>query len=441
MIPGLQQTKDRLNQVGPGFCLAKFYEVGMHLETGRIHSCIHPRAQQIPQQEVLANFHALHNSQHVRQVRQDMLNQQRPQECGYCWRLEDADPEIFSDRVFFSRRYQQQDLDRVLTQGANHNYFPTHAEISFSITCNFKCVYCAPQVSSQWLRDLSKSGPYKHGLWTLERMKEDNEIPISDQDHNPYVQAFWKWLPEAYSHLWSLRVTGGEPLLNPNTYSVIDWARRHANPRLQLGINTNLGVPDLLIDRLCQQLKDLVAANTVQSVTVWTSGESAGSRFEYQRHGGHYDQWRKNIVKILDADPQIRVRIMTTYNVLSVTGYLEFLQDMQKIHQIYGDRFVVDSHTYLQYPRHLSVDILTADFVNYIEPQVEFVRQHLDVHSQHRAERLLQYFRASVANPSPSLGQRRREFYDFVHEYDARTGTDFTVTFPELTDFLLLCGQ
>lgn len=436
----LEQTKQRLNQVGPGFCMAKFYEVGMHLETGRVHSCIHPRALKIPVEEIQASPHALHNDQHKKAVRQQMLDGERPSECGYCWRLEDADASIHSDRTCFSSRYQQPFLDQILTNGAKHDYFPTHAEISFSITCNFKCAYCAPQVSSQWFKDLSKNGPYSHGLWKLEYMQADQEIPIDDDDHNPYIEAFWQWLPEAYDHLWSLRVTGGEPLLSRHTYSVIDWAIQHANPKLELGINTNLGVPELLIDRLAVKLQQLAEAKTVKSVTVWTSGESQGRQFEYMRYGSDYEQWKRNIVRILDAAPQIKVRIMTTYNVLSVAGYLNFLKDMKQIQSLYGDRFVVDSHTYLQFPRHLSIDILTPDFAEPIRQQVEYVRQNLDPHSVHRAERLLTYFESAMANPSDSLQARRKEFRTFIQEFDARTGTDFATTFPELTDFFEVCN-
>jgi len=439
MTSHLLQTKNTLDQVGPGFCLAKFYEVGMHLETGRVHSCIHPRAHQIPAAEIDKNFHALHNDQHKKEVRQQMFNGQRPVECGYCWRLEDADSSIFSDRTLFSSRYRKPFVDNALTNGAQHDYFPTHAEISFSITCNFKCVYCAPQVSSQWLKDLKKNGPYSHKLWSIENISADGEMPIDDRDHNPYVEAFWQWLPVAYQHLWSLRVTGGEPLLSSNTYRVIDWAIENKNPNLEIGINTNLGVPELLIDRLAEKLQQLAEANTVKSVAVWTSGESMGAQFEYMRYGGDYQQWKRNIVKVLDAAPQITVRVMTTYNVLSVAGYLDFLQDMDQIKKVYGQRFMVDSHTYLQFPRHLAVDILTEDFIEPIEQQVAFIKQTQDTHSLHRAERLLTYFKSAMAMPSESLHTRRHEFYNFITEYDARTGTDFASTFPELKTFFDLC--
>jgi hypothetical protein len=35
----------------------------------------------------------------------------------------------------------------------------------------------------------------------------------------------------------------------------------------------------------------------------------------------------------------------------------------------------------------------------------------------------------------------RAKFFDFVNEIDRRHGTDFLVTFPEMTDFYELCER
>ena len=436
----LIRIKNELNQIGPGFCMAKFYHVSMHLETGRVHSCIHPRAHHVPLDEIRHSYHALHNDQHTQLVRQEMLDGNRPTECGYCWRLEDADPEILSDRVWFSSE-KIKERKEVIDRGSQYNYYPNNVEISFSITCNFKCVYCSPQVSSQWLKDLKKHGEYSHNIWQIKDMTDSHEIPIDDRDPNPYIDAFWQWLPEAYPHMQVLRVTGGEPLLNSNTFKLIDWTIKNPNLNLEFGINTNLGVPDKLIDRFVVKIKQLQSAQNVKNITVWTSGESAGDQFEYVRYGSTYSIWKNNMIRLLDAIPDITIRIMTTYNVLSVPKYLNFLQDMCQIQQQYGKRFQIDSHTYLQYPRHLRIDILTEDFLEPIKQQVDFVRQKMDEHSVFRADRLLKYFESVLANPSPNLTVRRKQFYNFVHEYDIRTGTNFQQTFPELINFLEICKQ
>lgn len=441
----LQFIKQQLNQVGPGFCLAKFYDVSMHLETGRVHSCIHPKAHVVPVEEITNSYHALHNDLAKQQVRQEMLTGQRPKECGYCWNMEDVNNNIISDRVYYSSRYlSKKYLELIKEQGSTGNYFPTHLEISFSITCNLKCTYCSPMVSSRWLDDIRVHGSYPNELYNLDYLKQNNELAIPDKEYNPYTEAFWRWLPEAYDHLWVLRVTGGEPLLSKHTYKLLDWVESNKNKNLELGINTNLNVPDQLIDTLINKLKAI--ADNVKSVTIWTSGESHGSKFNYIRSGGNYQQWQTNIIKILDQVPQIQVRIMTTYSALSVYGYLEFLHNMIAIKNQYPDRFILDTHTYLQYPKHLTIDILTEDYVKPISDQVEYLKKILtnsasDQHSLFQAERLLQYFQERINNPLPNLTALRQQFYNYITEYDRRTGCNFVQEFPEMQDFFNLCNN
>ena len=50
-----QHMKDLLNSTGPGFCLAKWTQVTMHLGNGTTHSCHHPAAHKIPLHELKNN--------------------------------------------------------------------------------------------------------------------------------------------------------------------------------------------------------------------------------------------------------------------------------------------------------------------------------------------------------------------------------------------------
>ena len=78
-----------LNETGPGFCLAKWTKVTMHLGNGLTHSCHHPGAHKIPLEELKDNPSALHNTLFKKERRKEMLNGKRPKECDFCWRVED----------------------------------------------------------------------------------------------------------------------------------------------------------------------------------------------------------------------------------------------------------------------------------------------------------------------------------------------------------------
>ena len=81
-IPGNDANRyvmrDLLNETGPGFCLAKWTQVTMHLGVGLTHSCHHPVAHKIPLEELKDNPGALHNTNHKKAARKEMLTGQRP---------------------------------------------------------------------------------------------------------------------------------------------------------------------------------------------------------------------------------------------------------------------------------------------------------------------------------------------------------------------------
>ena len=49
-----RSMKKLLNRTGPGFCLAKWTQVTMHLGVGLTHSCHHPSPHKIPEEEIKA---------------------------------------------------------------------------------------------------------------------------------------------------------------------------------------------------------------------------------------------------------------------------------------------------------------------------------------------------------------------------------------------------
>jgi hypothetical protein len=99
--PFYLDVRDELDKVGQGFCLAKWTQVTMHLQLGHTHSCHHPRTHPISASEIARNPSALHNTSYKKRRRKEMLEGARPEECDYCWNVED-NSDRFSDRTFKS---------------------------------------------------------------------------------------------------------------------------------------------------------------------------------------------------------------------------------------------------------------------------------------------------------------------------------------------------
>jgi len=138
------EVKEKLDSVGCGFCLAKWTQVTLHLQTGFNHSCHHPTPHKIPLDEIQRDPRALHNTRFKKKRRREMLRGQRPSECEYCWNVEDNSNQ-FSDRIYKSSEpWSMPYFDQIKDSKWRDNFNPKYVEVSFSNACNFKCSYCAP---------------------------------------------------------------------------------------------------------------------------------------------------------------------------------------------------------------------------------------------------------------------------------------------------------
>jgi organic radical activating enzyme len=441
-----RSVKESLDAVGSGMCLAKWYQTTLHLENGHNHSCHHPKTHKTPLEE-LANPAALHNTEHKKRVRKQMLDGERPDECRYCWNIEDTVQTKESDRVLKSSWEVFHDNNIVANTVATGttDVYPTSLEVSFSYTCNFKCSYCSADVSSRWMKELLKHGPFptEYPLITLEQIARDNKMPIRDEDPNPYREAFWQWWPELYPHLKVFRITGGEPLLHKDTFRVLDEIIANPNPNLELAINSNLGVPATLWKRFVEKIKTIVQSGAIKSFTLYTSCEAHGAQAEYIRHGLDYAQWYKNCDQFLAEVPTAKISLMSTYNAMSATSFMLFLKDIVALKRKHNNRVSIDT-VYMANPQCLGIDILTDDFLRLIHTQMRYIQvleqQKLFTDwESHKITRLHEYFVSRLENPKQDLAMFRRDFAVFVDEHDRRRGTNFLKTFPQMKEFYQLC--
>ena len=309
--------------------MAKWQQVTIHLESGHTHSCHHPRTHKIPLEELENNPSALHNTNYKKQQRKAMLDGIRPKECRYCWNIEDLPGTNLSDRhMKSSESWASPYFDQIKSLPWDADVFPSYVEVSFSNACNFKCSYCSPAFSSKWMEEIKQLGPYptSDNFNNLDWLKQQDQMPILERDHNPYVEAFWKWWPDLYPHLKVFRITGGEPLMSKDTFKILDYFIDNPNPELEFAVNTNLGIPDQLMDKFISKIKIIVDNKLVKNVKIFTSAEAWEEKAAYIRHGMDFDSFWNNVVRLLEEAPGCNLTFMSTFNALSVTSFKPFLK-------------------------------------------------------------------------------------------------------------------
>jgi hypothetical protein len=448
------ETKEKLDTIGCGMCLAKWTQVTMHLQLGHTHSCHHPRTHKIPLSDLKRNPTALHNTRYKKTIRKEMLEGERPEECVYCWNVED-NSDRFSDRVFKSAEsWSAPHYETIKNLNWREDFNPKYVEVAFSNACNFKCSYCAPQFSSKWMEEIEKYGGYPTTDQFNDKkyMIEEDKVPILHSEPNPYVEAFWKWWPDLYRDLHTFRITGGEPLMHKDTWGVLDYIINEPNPNkdLKLAINSNLGVPDKLIDKFIEKIKRIEDGGKVSEFIIFTSVDTWGEQAEYIRNGLVFNKFWDNVNKVLTECSRVNLTFMSTYNALSVPNYKKLIEGVYNLKMEYAsdDRYwnsaVFLDSSYLRYPTHQTVQVLDYKWSEEVFQQAQLM-DYLAVplfenkyigYSDIEIQKVKRIYDWMLAEKNPTvLHKQRYNFGKYFEEHDRRRGTDFKKVFPEFAEF------
>lgn len=435
-----KNIKNRLDSVSPSFCPMKWLHQTLYLHTGDNHSCYHPKPHHIGLEEIAENPDALHNTKWKKEQRKKMLEGERPAECHYCWTIEDLPGEHASDRILHSGNpWAEKNIENLANLPWDQSINPKYLEISFGNNCNFRCGYCGPQASVQWMNEVKEHGDYNitHPQYSLTFLKTGTYY--GPKDKNPYVDAFWKWWPSLKNDLHTLRITGGEPLMNPAAMEFLTLLENQPSPNLEISLNSNLGVSFDRVDRTIDQVKKLLEEKKIKKFITYTSIDTWGKKAEYIRTGLNCNHWERNMKAVVEAAKTIN--FMITFNVLTVTNFKSLLEKVIEWRKLYGlEAFNLDI-PHLKDPPHWWVKILTDDFLPYMRKNLEFMQdnsEYFKLSEIHKLERVYEFMKSGPADQE-RIRRGRRDFYVFFTENDRRLGTNLLETFPEYTAFYNFC--
>ena len=438
----LKPVKEELDSIGCGMCLAKWTQVTIHLGPGITHSCHHVGAHKIPLDELKNNPNALHNTIEKKMRRKEMREGKRPKECDYCWRIEDNTQE-YSDRVWkSSANWSQVDKELIFNSDPMDDIYPRYVEVSFSNVCNFKCSYCGPAFSSKWTEEIKSKGPYKLYQTHYNGIKE-SEVSYPNREDNPYIEAFWKWFPEAAKHMYTFRITGGEPLLSKHTFKVIDYLLANPQPHLHFAINTNACPPGDLWKTFVEKIKQLEDTKSIKYFSLYSSAESFGKHAEYSRDGMDWELFSKNLRYFLDNTTTSELMLMSAVNILGLPSLTTYLRFVSKLKEGNINRIIAD-FAYVRHPEFLDIKIadkITID--KYLKTSIQYMINKKEKFSDYEYIKLNRIYEDCVARFKKDIdvSKERIQFLQFINEYDKRRGKNFTEVFPEYNNFVKVCEK
>ena len=439
--------------LGPALCLAKWKQLSLHLTTGLNNSCYHPPLHPIDATVLKDNPGALHNTEHKKQQRVIMLQNERPQECSYCWTQEDLGN--LSDRHYRSGEpWAAEDYEIIQSStGTEEDVVPSYVEVNFNHACNLKCSYCSPQFSSSWQAEVDKYG----GFPTSTIHNDPSHFtgrnrPIPASQPNPYVDAFWDWFPTLYPKLKHFRMTGGEPLMDKNTYRVFDYVLALPNPELHLDVTSNFSVEPALFEKYLGYVKNLCNTQIEHFMQYVSLDSGRKTHAEYIRNGLNFGRMAFNVEQYLVQVPyRNSLTFIITMNNLSVLGLqsqLEWILALRRQHSTTYQRVWFDTPL-LRQPKWQSLQILPPVYVAVLERVADWMELNLETaedpfhgfkdYEVQRMRRDIAWMKEGQKLDPEYINQQRADFYRFFHEHDQRIQNNFLETFPEMKEFWREC--
>jgi organic radical activating enzyme len=444
-LSAAEQMKD---QLGPSLCLAKWQQVSLHLPTGLTNSCYHPPLHEIDAALLKDNPGALHNTPYKKEQRKIMLRNERPTECSYCWTQEDLGN--LSDRHYRSGEpWASEHFEAIKNSTGDEDSIPSYVEVNFNNACNLKCSYCSPQFSSSWDDEIRRFGGYPTSTTHNDASHfTGRRRPIPNREHNPYVDSFWEWWPSLYPKLKHFRMTGGEPLMDRNTYRVFDYVLAFPKPDLHIDVTSNFSVEEKLWEQYFNYVSQLCNTNIEHFMQYVSLDTGIAEHAEYLRHGLDFMKVAGRVDMFLRQIPyRNSLTFIVTMNNLSILGLKNLLQSILTLRRKYSTTYqrVWFDTPILRQPAWQSLQILPPVYAKRLQDVVDWMRANLETperpyngfkdYEVQRLQRVVDWMKEGWRLQPEYVKLQRADFYRFFNEHDKRRDTNFLSTFPEMKEF------
>jgi len=291
------------------------------------------------------------NSDNMKNLRKQMINGERPKICDTCWNKEDV-------TGVSGRFYQNRDFpdvlkkipDITLEDGTCTEMELKYWDFRFSNLCNYKCRSCGPRYSSAWVPDAKKLGyTDQEKVWMIESVEDKTNVDF---------------LEDQIDNVKRIYFAGGEPLLMPEHWQILDKLVEKERFDVKLSYNTNCST----LEYGKKNVVDYWKQWQLGKLEVWPSLDEIGERAELIRSGTVWSKVEANLKELAQYDNIILRPGMTigAWNVNRLPEIITYLVDLgvirrhPKIHQYinYNNFFI----NLLDHPKHYHVSILPDEY-------------------------------------------------------------------------------
>jgi radical SAM protein with 4Fe4S-binding SPASM domain len=355
------------------------------------------------------------NSEPFNALRKNMLSDQPSSACRRCYELEES-ADVYTLRKnslkSFGDEHFARAADNTSPGGELNDFKMAYMDIRFSNLCNFKCRTCGPIFSSAW--------------------SEEEDVANARTEKTPPLSLlnridFWDQLEPMLDHVEEVYFAGGESLISPEHYKILDyWLHKNMN-QVRLRYTTNFSHFRFKAKSLLDYWGEF------SNVRVAASLDAEGARGEYLRKGTNWKVIVANRREMIEKCPHVYFEITPTISVFNCFSLPDFHRNWIEEGLLEPGNIRIN---YLLDPVNMRAQILPA------KAKEQLKEKYL---------RHISYLEGLEKSQSLNLTQTKKDFseainfffaQDLNHEVasfkklnqllDARRGENLRETFPEL---------
>jgi len=359
------------------------------------------------------------NSKNMKSLRKQMINGDRPKICDTCWKKEDVTG--VSGRHYHNRDFPgviKKIPDITLEDGTCTEMDLKYWDFRFSNLCNYKCRSCGPRYSSAWVPDAKKLGyTDQEKVWNIGSIEDKTNIDF---------------LEDQIDNVKRIYFAGGEPLLMPEHWQILDKLVEKKRFDVKLSYNTNCST--LVYGK--KNIIDYWSQWQLGKLEVWPSLDEIGERAELIRSGTVWSKLEENLKELASHDNIILRPGMTigAWNVRRLPQIITYLTELGVIrrHPVIHDYINYNNFfiNLLDHPKHYHVSILPDDYRNDTVKELKaFILDHNKKYNTDISSIFTQIFHEL---DQPFNLEAAKKFVQVSGQVDGLRNEDIFKTIPEM---------
>ena len=236
--------------------------------------------------------------------------------------------------------------------------------------------------------------------------------------------------------------------MSENLFKLLESFIDNPRPHLMIEINSNLSLPESIINRLVTTIEK-IPENNFKGLKIISSIDTGFKEAQYIRNGLKAELLQKNVEKLLVKIPKMELRFTVTYSLFSVFNFSELLSYVLELKREYKtyDKILLSIYPLIA-PYNLSLKILDSRFNQLIQSSLDEMNKYrisdtepfgFNEYEIDSMEKILEFYKDTY--PESLKKTLQKDFYIYVKDYDLRKETNILEIFPDYKEFFEKCEK